>query len=131
MFIKTTKHIKIVANPQFLASQSSKDDEHYVWAYNINIENLSENDVQLLNRHWVITDRDGQVQEVKGDGVIGKQPIIKPKESFSYTSGTVLNTPSGIMTGSYGMYDVASKELFEVEIPIFSLDSPYQKTRPN
>lgn len=130
MFIKTTQLIKVTALPVYLENQSHPLQNHYEWAYTIQIENNGDRNIKLLNRHWHITDALGRVQEVRGPGVIGLQPHLKPGELFKYTSGTALATPSGIMSGSYEMtYD--DGERFEVKIPAFSLDSDYQIARPN
>ena len=125
MYSATTHAVRVTVNPIYLDEQSSPEEDHYIWAYQVEIENLGEHVVQLLTRHWRITDSLGRVQEVRGAGVVGEQPILKPGESFRYTSGTPLPTPSGIMAGTYGMAN-ASGERFEVEIPAFSLDSPHQ-----
>lgn len=130
MYEKTTRAITITVQPFYLDEQSSPDEEHYVWAYKINIENRGDDTVQLMNRHWRITDKLGRLQEVKGAGVIGEQPILKPGEKFEYTSGTPLATPSGIMVGSYEM-EGHSGERFDVDIPAFSLDSPYDQASVN
>lgn len=130
MFSKTTNAITVTAIPRFLPEHSEPADDHYVWAYTIQLENKSDETVQLLNRHWRITDDAGQTQEVHGKGVIGEQPVLKPGESFRYTSGTALATPSGLMHGSYEMTDSVGGK-FEVEIPAFSLDSPYFTGKAN
>lgn len=124
MFTKTTHHIKITATPEFMAEHSEPDEDHYVWAYTIHLENVGPEPVQLLNRHWKITDAHGLTQEVRGAGVIGKQPVLAPGEEFRYTSGTALGTASGLMFGEYEMVNDKG-ERFEVEVPAFSLDSPY------
>ncbi len=124
MYEQTTRHIRIVVQPQFLENQSEPDAGKFVWAYTINLENLSGETVKLLTRHWIITDGLGRKQEVKGDGVIGEQPTLRPGDSFQYTSGCPLTTSSGVMSGSYGMIDERGQK-FDVEIPAFSLDSPY------
>lgn len=131
MFSATTHYIRVLAVPTYLADQSNPADDYYVWAYTIQIENRGQRTVQLLNRTWHITDASGQVQEVQGPGVVGEQPVLSPGLVFQYTSGTVLHTPSGIMKGSYEMLDKDSGEHFDIEIPIFSLDSPDQRGRPN
>ncbi len=131
MFIQTTRLIKVTAMPLYLEDQSDAEDEHYVWAYTIQIENHSDKTVQLLNRTWHVTDATGQVQEVQGPGVVGEQPILQPGDVFQYTSGTVLNTASGMMSGFYEMVEAESGERFDVDIPAFSLDSPLQMARPN
>ncbi len=120
----TTRLIKITAEPVFLDEESQPEDDYYVWAYTIVIENTGEEVVQLLSRHWMITDAHGRVHEVRGPGVVGEQPILQPGESFEYTSGTPLSTTTGIMVGSYEM-TTNSGEKFDVEVPPFSLDCPY------
>jgi ApaG protein len=130
MYEQTTRHIRIVVLPHFLENQSNPDESKFAWAYTITLENRSGETVKLLTRHWVITDALGRKQEVKGDGVIGEQPTLRPGDSFQYTSGCPLNTASGLMSGSYGM--ITDKgEAFEVIIPAFSLDSPYDKHSVN
>jgi ApaG protein len=130
MFTKTTRHIKVTASPNFLAEHSEPTDSHYVWSYTIHLENYGDTPVQLINRHWKITDAKGVTHEVRGEGVIGEQPVLKPGESFQYTSGTALAAPSGVMLGEYGMV-TPDGEHFDVEVPAFSLDSPFQMGRPN
>lgn len=125
MYEKTTHNITIQVEPNFLPDQSRPEDEHYVWAYHVRIENKGSDIVQLKSRYWKIMDGFGQTHEVEGEGVIGQQPTLAPGESFEYTSGTPLGTPSGIMTGTYRMVSVHG-ESFTVDIPAFSLDSPYQ-----
>lgn len=130
MYSATTRSIQITVQPTFLEDQSSPTDDHYVWAYQVQIENQGEEVVTLKNRYWRITDSLGRVQEVRGAGVVGEQPTLKPGESFEYTSGTPLATPSGIMNGSYEM-ETEGGEHFDVQIPAFSLDSPHELARPN
>jgi ApaG protein len=130
MFTKTTHNIKITATPQFLSDHSEPSEDHYVWAYTIELENYSDKPVQLMNRHWKITDASGLTQEVRGAGVVGEQPVLKPGEAYQYTSGTALATASGLMLGEYEM-STPDGENFEVEVPAFSLDSPYQMARAN
>ena len=125
MYHKTTRSIEVTVNPIYLDEQSSPDDNHYVWAYHVLIENNGSVTVQLRDRHWAITDANGRVHEVQGTGVVGEQPVLEPGESFEYTSGTPLSTPSGFMVGRYGMISEGG-ERFDVAIPAFSLDSPYQ-----
>jgi ApaG protein len=124
MYEKTTNAIKVTAQVFYLDDQSTPEDEHYVWAYKIHIKNDRKETVKLVNRHWCITDRYGRLQEVKGAGVVGEQPVLEPGESFEYTSGTPLSTPSGIMVGTYEM-ESEQGQRFDVGIPAFSLDSPY------
>lgn len=130
MYSKTTRSIKVTVKPFYLEDQSSPSDDHYVWAYHVRIENRGRETVQLRRRHWQITDNRGQLQEVRGPGVVGEQPVLQPGQSFEYTSGTPLATPSGIMVGSYEMQTPAG-ESFAVQIPAFSLDSPHQPMRLN
>lgn len=130
MYTRTTRNIKITAVPHYLAEQSDPHEQHYVWAYTIQLENMGKETVQLLNRHWQITDAAGVVQEVQGSGVIGEQPVLHPGDAYQYTSGAALKTTSGIMVGKYEM-ETAEGERFMVDIPPFSLDSPQQVGRPN
>lgn len=124
MFTKTTSGVKVTAIPRFLPEHSEPEDDHYVWAYTIELENHSAVPVQLISRYWNITDAHGLVQEVRGAGVVGEQPVLKPGEAFRYTSGTSLATSSGVMMGSYHMRSENGEE-FDIAIPAFSLDSPY------
>ena len=130
MYSQTTNSIQITVKPVYLEEQSVPVEDHYVWAYQIEITNMGNTQVQLLNRHWKITDSLGRMQEVRGPGVVGEQPTLDPGESFEYTSGTPLSTPSGIMVGSYEMRN-AEGEHFDVDVPAFSLDSPHQAINPN
>ena len=130
MYRATTHSIQVTVEPTFVEAESSADDGRYFWAYSIEIANLGEEVVQLRSRHWRITDANGRTEEVRGAGVVGKQPVLKPGESFSYTSGCPLTTPSGIMAGSYQMQNEKG-ELFSIEIPAFSLDLPDQRRTVN
>lgn len=123
-YTQTTHDIAIGVLPLFLDDQSDPEESQFVWAYTIRIENKGAVIVQLKTRHWIISDGHGRVQEVKGDGVVGEQPILKPGTAFEYSSGCPLTTPTGIMRGTYQMVDEQGT-LFEVAIPAFSLDSPY------
>ena len=123
MYEATTRAIRVSVRPQYLPDQSDPADSQYVWAYHIRIENQGENTVQLRSRHWRITDGLGRLQEVRGPGVIGKTPMLRPGEVFEYTSGTPLSTSSGIMSGSYQMVSETGEQ-FDIEIPAFSLDTP-------
>ncbi len=123
MYSETTRSISITVKPFYLEDQSSPAEGHYVWAYHVRIENRGDETVQLRRRHWKITDGRGQVQEVRGPGVVGEQPVLGPGESFEYTSGTPLPTPSGIMVGSYEM-ETRTGESWWVRIPAFSLGQP-------
>lgn len=131
MYIETTRGITVTVEPVYLDDQSSPADSHYVWAYRVRIENRGDETVQLRRRRWVITDSRGRVQEVQGSGVVGEQPVLHPGETYEYTSGTPLPTPSGIMEGAYQMEVEGGHEKFDVAIPAFSLDSPYEPMRLN
>lgn len=128
MYTDTTRSIQVTVEPMYLDEQSEPEEGHFVWAYHVRIENQGRETVQLRSRYWRITDSLGRTQEVRGSGVVGEHPVLHPGDAFEYTSGTPLPTPSGIMVGSYQM--VTSKgEDFDVAIPAFSLDSPYQAKR--
>jgi ApaG protein len=128
-FYATTAGIRVGVQVFYLEDQSKPEASHFVWAYRVTINNQGHDTVQLLKRTWKITDAHGRVAQVHGDGVIGEQPIIKAGESFEYTSGTPLATPSGFMTGQYHMIKVMDGAAFDIAIPTFSLDSPHQNTR--
>ncbi len=130
MYEQTTRGIMVRVEPNFLEDHSAPDESRFVWAYHIRIENHGWETVQLRTRHWRITDARGEVHEVRGDGVVGEQPILDPGGSFEYTSGTPLATPSGFMVGTYGMETTAG-ENFDVGIPAFSLDCPYHQAPIN
>jgi ApaG protein len=130
MYSEITRSIKVSVEPFYLEDQSSPAEDRYVWAYHVRIENRGLETVQLRNRHWQITDGRGQMQEVRGAGVVGEQPVLAPGQSFEYTSGTPLPTPSGIMVGSYEM-ETRGGDSFWVRVPAFSLDSPHQAVRLN
>ena len=123
MYRRVTRNIEVMVTPRFLAERSSPDNGYFFWAYTIEITNHGAETVQLKTRYWRITDALGRLQEVRGAGVVGEEPVLKPGESFEYTSGVPLPTPSGFMTGTYGMVG-AGGERFDIEIPTFSLDSP-------
>ena len=118
-----TNGILIRVRPSYLAGQSDPDEGRWVWAYQIEIVNLTGSTVQLMARRWTITDGHGHVEEVRGPGVVGEQPVLAPGERFEYTSGVPLPTASGFMAGSYQMVTEAG-ERFEIDVPTFSLDSP-------
>jgi ApaG protein len=124
MYQSVTHAIQVTVLPEFVADQSDPDERRFVWAYTIEIANLGRHTVQLVERYWQITDAAGRLEEVRGPGVIGEQPILNPGDSFRYTSGCHLTTPSGIMAGNYTMVDEAGRR-FTIEIPAFSLDSPH------
>ncbi len=127
---KITRGIAVQVQPFYLEDQSTPEESHYVWAYRVRIENKGEETVQLRTRYWRITDARGRIQEVRGPGVVGEQPVLKPGEMFEYTSGCPLPTSSGFMVGSYQMEN-AGGETFDIAIPAFSLDSPDQIIRLN
>ena len=126
MYHAVTRNIEVKVTPRFLAERSSPDNGYFFWAYTIAITNRGTQTVQLKTRHWKITDAHGRQQEVRGAGVVGEEPVLKPGESFEYTSGVPLPTPSGFMVGSYGMVS-SDGERFDIEIPAFSLDSAHAK----
>ena len=130
MYSETTRSIKVTVKPFYLEDQSLPTENHYVWAYHVRIENQGGETVQLRRRHWRITDGLGRLQEVRGAGVVGEQPVLKPGQSFEYTSGVPLATASGFMAGTYGMV-TAQGDRFDIEIPAFSLDSPGAKRTVN
>lgn len=119
----STFNIQIDAQVKHLEEQSDVADNRYVFSYTITLTNNGASTVQLLSRHWIITDSNNQVQEVRGQGVVGEQPVIKPGQSFGYTSGTVLSTPVGTMTGSYQMVAEDGTK-FDAPIPQFVLSVP-------
>lgn len=126
----TTRGIRVSVKPFYLEGESAPDEGHYFWAYQIQIENRSADSIQLKSRHWRITDSLGRTEEVKGEGVVGEQPVIEPGYAFEYTSGAPLGTASGFMAGSYRMHK-ADGSSFDVEIPAFSLDSPHDSPLVN
>ncbi|MEA2903029.1 MAG: ApaG protein [Alphaproteobacteria bacterium] len=118
-----TRQIEVKAAPRFLPDRSSPDNSYFFWAYTITLTNLGRETVQLKTRHWRITDAHGRLQEVRGAGVVGEQPVLKPGENYEYTSGVPLPTASGFMVGTYGMV-TETGEPFDIDIPAFSLDLP-------
>lgn len=125
----TTRSIRVSVRSFYLEDQSRPDENHFVWAYRVKIENEGRETVQLLRRTWNITDDRGRTQRVHGAGVVGETPVLAPGESYEYTSGTPLQTPSGFMVGAYHMVVPDSGEAFDIAIPAFSLDSPHQGGR--
>lgn len=123
MYRKTTRGIEVTATPEFAPERSNPAAGHYFWTYAIEIRNRSQDTVQLRARHWIITDGDGQIQHIRGPGVVGEQPILRPGDLYRYASGCPLTTPHGIMVGTYEMV-AADGERFDVHIPAFSLDVP-------
>jgi ApaG protein len=129
-YVAATKGVHIRVTPQFDADRSNPERGQYFWLYTVEIRNDGRATVQLISRHWKITDAQGRVQEVKGEGVVGKQPVLEPGEEFRYTSGCPLPTPTGFMVGTYQMTG-ASGASFDAVIPAFSLDSPHMKRSLN
>jgi ApaG protein len=125
-YVAVTRGIRVSVQPLYLTDQSEPDEGRYMWAYTIDIENESRETVRLRSRIWRITDETGKVEEVRGPGVVGQTPTLKPGEQFRYTSGCPLSTPSGIMVGSFQM-TTEEGEIFDIAIPAFSLDSPEGK----
>ena len=126
MYRAMTRQIEVTVEPNFVPEESSADLSRYFWSYTIVITNSGDETVQLQTRHWVITDASGRKQEVRGEGVVGEQPVLAPGERFEYTSGVPLSTTSGFMSGRYQMVS-ESGERFEIDVPTFSLDSPEAK----
>ena len=122
----TTRDVRVTVRAFFLPDRSKPEDSEFFWAYRVRIENLGTTPVQLLKRTWLVTDAAGRTQRIHGEGVIGQTPLLAAGESFEYTSGTPLGTPSGFMHGLYHMVDRTSGAGFDVAIPAFSLDSPHQ-----
>lgn len=126
MYRAKTRSIEVKVTPKYVSDRSSPEKGFYFWAYTIEIANRGPETVQLKTRHWRITDATGKIQEVKGAGVVGEEPVLAPGESFEYTSGVPLATSSGFMVGSYGMLSDAG-ESFDIAVPAFSLDAPEGK----
>jgi ApaG protein len=127
MYRAMTRQIEVTVEPNFMPDRSSAEHSRFFWAYTIVITNTGDETVQLRTRHWIITDASGKRQEVRGEGVVGEQPVLAPGEHFKYTSGVPLTTASGFMTGRYQMVHEATGEKFEIDVPTFSLDSPQGK----
>ena len=130
MYHATTRKIEVTVTPRFMPERSSAEKGYFFWSYTIEITNHGKETVQLKTRYWKITDAFGRVQEVRGAGVVGEEPVLAPGTSYEYTSGVPLPTPSGFMVGSYGMVTGAG-ERFDIDIPTFSLDSPAGKRTLN
>lgn len=130
MYRATTRSVQVTVEPQFMPERSSEDQPIFFWAYTIEITNQGEHPIQLVSRRWVIVDAIGREEIVEGLGVVGEQPLLGPGESFEYTSGVPLTTPTGIMSGSYQMTG-QDGNAFDIEIPAFSLDSPHMKPTIN
>ncbi len=131
MYEQETDSVMVRARPSFLEEESAPKDARFVWAYTITIENRGAGAVQLLSRYWRIMDAHGLAHEVRGEGVVGEQPVIEPGSSFTYTSAAPLTTASGLMMGAYTMTRLADGHGFDVAVPAFALDSPYQSKLAN
>ncbi len=123
MYRAVTRQIEVTVEPNFMPDRSSAEKSRYFWSYTIVITNNGNETVQLQTRHWIIIDASGLRQDVKGERVVGEQPVLAPGERFEYTSGVLLSTASGVMTGRYQMVSETGEQ-FEIEVPTFSLDSP-------
>lgn len=126
MVTKITDGVKISVETIYQPEYSNPANEHFMFAYRVNIENLTENSVQLLNRHWHIFDSNGTKREVEGEGVVGQQPVIEPGDHHEYVSGCNLKTDMGSMKGSYEMERIVDGIKFRVNIPEFYLIAPYK-----
>jgi ApaG protein len=126
MYSATTRGVHVSVKPEFMESESSHKDNRYFWSYTVEIVNGSDETLQLVARHWRITDGSGQLHEVKGPGVVGEQPVLRPGESFTYTSGCPLETPHGSMVGQFQMV-AENGESFLADIPAFPLQSPHAR----
>ena len=125
-----TRQIEVNVVPRFLPERSSPENGYFFWAYTVTLTNRGRETVQLKSRHWRITDAQGRLQEVRGAGVVGEEPVLEPGGNFEYTSGVPLPTSSGFMTGSYGMVTATGEE-FDIDIPAFSLDTPQRERTIN
>jgi ApaG protein len=123
-FVAVTDGLIVVVCPVFEEEQSNPDQARYVWSYHVTIESMRKKPCQLLSRQWIITDSQAHIIEVEGEGVIGLQPVFNNGDVFRYSSVVPLSNPSGFMRGCY-IFETADGEMLEVEIPTFSLDSPY------
>lgn len=124
-YTKVTKGIEVSVLPTYLANRSEPANDLFIWSYKVRISNKGDSTVTLRQRSWQITDANGHMETVRGEGVVGEQPTLKPGEVFEYTSGTPLSTPSGIMMGSYD-FEIEGSGWLIAEIPAFSLDSPHE-----
>ncbi|KAF0127898.1 MAG: ApaG protein [Xanthobacteraceae bacterium] len=130
MYRALTRGIQVTVTPEYMPERSDPDERQFFWTYHVEVLNLSGERVQLRARYWNITDENGHVQEVRGAGVVGEQPVIEPGAAFEYVSGCPLTTPTGIMVGHYLMISERN-ETFQAEIPAFSLDSPFANRTVN
>ncbi len=119
----TTRNVRVSVESFFLADQSDPEQDVYSFAYRVQLENIGQETVQLLNRHWIITDSSGRVNHVRGSGVVGEQPVLAPGQAYEYTSGSRLESPVGTMEGTYEMVNAEGKR-FDIRIPLFTLAVP-------
>lgn len=117
----SASRLDLNVEPKFIKQGTTEDRDQYVFSYRVTITNNNHTSVKLLTRSWVITDGNGKVNEVKGKGVVGQQPVIAPGESYSYTSGAIFPTPLGFMQGFYELQDIEFDALFRLDIPAFRL----------
>jgi ApaG protein len=120
MYISETEGINVTVEPHFIAKESNSGVDYFIYSYTVTVKNNSKTQCQLMSRHWIIRDGQSREEHVIGDGVVGKQPVIKPGESYSYRSGCPLATPTGSMRGSYSMQTTDSRR-FDIKIPLFFL----------
>lgn len=128
LFEQRTRDVIVRVEPEYLAEQSSPSDGRFIWAYTVEIDNQSADDLRVTERYWHIADSRGQVQEVRGQGVVGEKPVVRAGEQFRYTSGAPLSAPSGMMSGSYRV-EPETGDPYDVDIPVFVLDSPFGETQ--
>ncbi|MEM7729523.1 MAG: Co2+/Mg2+ efflux protein ApaG [Pseudomonadota bacterium] len=130
LFEQRTRDVIVRVEPEYLAEQSSPSDGRFIWAYTVEIDNQSTDDLRVTGRYWHIADSRGQVQEVRGSGVVGEKPVVRAGEQFRYTSGAPLSAPSGMMSGSYRV-EPEDGDAYDIDIPVFVLDSPFEGTMFN
>jgi ApaG protein len=126
MYHQITQGIRVTVMPVYIDERSDPEQNRYFWAYRVVIFNDGKRSIQVVSRHWIITDANGRTEEVRGRGVVGEQPILRPGDSFEYTSGCPLTTSSGFMRGTYTVVDEGGEE-FKIAIPLFPLDLPDAK----
>ncbi len=120
MYFAETEDIGVTVEPHFIAKESNSGVDYFIYSYTVTLHNHGQHNCQLLSRHWIIRDGQGHEEHVVGDGVVGKQPLIRPGESYTYRSGCPLATPTGSMRGAFQMVD-AKRRRFEIKIPLFFL----------
>ncbi len=130
LFEQRTRDVVVRVEPEYLADQSSPAEGRFIWAYTVEIDNQSADDLRVTGRYWHIADSRGQVQEVRGAGVVGEKPVVRAGEQFRYTSGAPLSAPSGMMSGSYRV-EPETGEAYDIDIPVFVLESPFEGTLYN